>query len=227
MAIKLYEKMKVDIPIQAVALTGNATSKYYDLSGYDRGLFVLNCAVMGDTETAKIEVFGADNAAGTSGALIAGHTATITSPVKGTIGYIHVNSPDADDEVTVNGVTFTKKATKDDAANEFVTVADLAAQITAAGIGLTGTVDNTNYVLITSTVPGETVVTITDAATKLPPSLRAAQAFVEVDETAGSRYVAAKVTVSASGGTVCSVDLIRGDARNMSVHQATGAQYPA
>jgi len=225
MAIKLYERMKVDIPVQAVALTGNTTSKYFDLSGYDRGMFVLNCAIMADAETAKIEVFGADNAAGTSGALITSHAATITSPVKGSIGYIHVNSPDTDDAVTVNGVTFTKKTTKDDAANQFATVADLVAQINAAGLGLTAAVDNTNYALITSTVPGKNVVTITDAATKLPVSLRSAQAFIEVDESAGYRYVAAKVTVSAS--TTCSVTLIRGDARNMPVAQATGAQYPA
>lgn len=225
MAIKLYEKTKVDIPVQAVSLTGNTTSKYYDLSGYDRGLFVLNCAVMADEVTAKIEVFGADNAAGTSGALITGHTATITSPVKGTIGYIHVNTPDNDDAVTVNGVTFTKKAAADAAAGEFTNVAELVAQITALVPGVTAAVDNTNYALLTSAVPGETTISITDAATKLVPSLRAAQAFVEVDESAGSRYVAAKVTVSSA--TVCSVTLVRGDARNMPVTHAAGARYPA
>lgn len=224
MAIKLYEKTKVDIPIQSVALDGNTTSKYFDLAGYDRGLFVLNCATIADTETAKLEVFGADEADGTGGALITSHTATITSPVKGTIGYIHVNSPDNDDAVTVNGVTFTKKATKDDAANEFATVADLAAQISAAGLELTAEVDNTDYVLITSTVPGKTTVSITDAATKLVPSLKAAQAFVEVDASSGSRYVAAKITTSAE--IVCGVTLIRGDARNLPVSQAAGAQYP-
>lgn len=225
MATKLYEELKVDIPIQAVALNGNTTSEYFDLSGYDRGLFVLNCATIDDTETAKIEVFGADEADGTGGALITSHTATITSPIKGTIGYIHVNTPDNDDAVTVNGVTFTKKASKDDDANEFATVADLVAQITAAGLGLTAEVDNTDYALITSTVPGRKTVSITDAAAKLVPSLKSAQAFVEVDESAGSRYVAAKVTTSAE--IVCSVTLIRGGARNMPVSQATGAQYPS
>lgn len=225
MAIKLYEKTKVDIPIQAVSLTGNTISKYYDLSGYDRGLFVLNCAVMADEVTAKIEVFGADVAAGTSGALIASHTATITSPLKGTIGYIHVNTPDNDDAVTVNGVTFTKKAAADAVAREFTNVAELVAQITSHVPGVTAAVDNTNYALLTSTVPGATTISITDAAAKLIPSLRAAQAFVEVQESAGKRFVAAKVTVSAA--TVCSVTLVRGDARRMPVAQAAGAQYPA
>ena len=225
MAIKLYEKTKVDIPVQAVEMTGDTTSRYYDLNGYDRGLFVLNCAIMADDVTAKIEVFGADVAAGTGGALIASHTATITSPVKGTIGYIHVNNPDNDDEVTVNGVTFTKKASADAAAREFTNVTELAAQITTHVPGVTAAVDNTNYALLTSTVPGETAISITDAADKLVPSLRSAQAFVEVDQSAGKRFVAAKVTVSAE--TVCSVTLIRGDARNLPVTQATGAQYPA
>lgn len=226
MAIKLYEKTKVDNVIAAKSrTTGNETSRYFDLQGFDNGLFILNCATMARTNTAKIEIFGADAADGTGGALIASHEATITSPTKMTIGYVHVNSPSNDDTLTVNGVVFTKKASADAAEREFNVIAELVAQINASVPGVTAAVDNTNYVLLTSTVPGATTITLAASNdTRLVTSGQAAQAFVEVSEQRGKRYVAARVTTNAT--VILSVDLIRGNARRLPVQQATAAQYP-
>jgi hypothetical protein len=223
----LHEILKQDVALAPQSLaTTNVTSPYFDLSGYDSATFILTAAVMAAAATAKLEVFGAAIAGGSGGALIADHTATITSPTKVTIGYIHVNTPDNDDTVTVNGIVFTKKASVDATAQEFTNIAELVSQINTYVDGVTAAVDNTNYVILTSTDPGKTAITLatTDAA-KLVVSSLAGVAVVQVLATAGKRYVAAKVTTV--GTIICAVDVIRGHARNLPVTQVTAAQYPA
>ena len=223
----MYDRVKVDPALvpQSIAST-NVTSAYYDLSGYDSAIFVLSAAVMAKDATAKVEVFGSDAADGTGAALITSHTATITSPTKVTRGYIHVNSPDNDDTVTVNGVTFTKKSTKDDDAREFTAIAELAAQIILHVPGVTASIDNTAYLIVEAVDPGATTITLTSTdAAKLVVSSLSAVAFVEALSAAGKRYVAAKVTTV--GTIICGVGLIRGIARRLPVTQATAAQYPA
>jgi hypothetical protein len=225
--IKLYEKTKVDTALTPQALaTSNATGPYFDMQGYDSALFILTAAAMASGKTAKIEIMG-NSVAGSSGAAaISGYTATITAPTKVTIGKIYVNTPDNDDACTVNGVTFTKKAAKDDDENEFTSVAELVAQINAAGLGLTAAVTDTNYATIISTVPGAVAITLTTTdATKLAISSEEAVAYVEVTESAGKRWLAAKVTTDAT--ITVGVTLIRGLARRLPVTQVVAASYPA
>jgi hypothetical protein len=222
----LFDRLKVDPALvpQSIAST-NVTSRYFDLSGYDSAVFVLSAAVMAAAATAKVEVFGSDAADGTGGALIASHTATITSPTKVSVGYIHVNAPDNTDAVTVNGITFTKAAATDNAAREFLNIAALKAQIDAQVPGVKATIDNTNYLIVEPVNPGATTITLFSDDAKMVVSSRAAVAFVEALSGAGKRYVAAKVTTTAT--VICGVDLVRGIARRLPVKQATAAQYPA
>jgi hypothetical protein len=222
----IRDRIKIDPALTPTSLAStNLTTRYYDLKGYDSALFVLSTAVMAAAATAKIEVFGADVATGVGGALITGHTATITSPTKVTQGYIHVNSPDNDDAVVVNGVTFTKKASVDAAARQFTNIAELRAQIISHVPGVTATIDNTNYLIIDPVNPGALTITLASEAAKLVVSSRNAVAFIEALSAAGKRYVAAKVTTTAT--VICAVDLVRGIARKLPVAQATAAQFPA
>lgn len=225
--VKLYEKVKVDTALtpQAIA-SSNVTGPYFDMQGYDSALFILTTGAIADGQKATLQIMG-NTVAGSSGAAaITDYAAEIESPDDVTIGKIYVNTPDNDDACTVNGVTFTKKAAKDDDENEFTSVAELVAQINAAGLGLTASVTDTNYATIISTIPGAVAITLaTTDTTKLAVSTIAAVAYVEVTEGIGKRWLAAKVTTDAT--ITCDVVLIRGLARRLPVTQVVAAAYPA
>jgi hypothetical protein len=223
--IKLYEKLKVDVALQPGAVNDtNVTGPYFDLAGYDSALFMLETGAIADTKKATIQIMGNTQAGSTGAAAITNYAAEIVGSVKAAIAKIHVNTPDNDDAITVNGLIFAKKATKNDASRHFTTGAELAAQITSQCEGLSAS-ESGGYVTIISADPGKTVISLEDAADKLVPSTVAAVAFVDVPEGAGKRWVAAKVTTDAN--ITCSVSLVRGHARNLPVVHAAAARYPA
>lgn len=223
--IKLLEKLKIDIALQPTSIaTTNVTGAYHDLTGYDSALFMLHTSAVANGKKATLQIMGNSQAGSTGAAALTGYAAEIVGSAKAAIAKIHVNTPDNDDAIKVNGLVFTKKAAKDDDAREFTTGAELAAQITAQCEGLSAS-ESGGYVTIISEDPGKTVITLTDAAAKLVPSTVSAVAFVEVPEGAGKRWVASKVTTDDT--IVCAVSLVRGHARNLPVSQAVAARYPA
>lgn len=225
--IMLKEKIKVDTALtpQAIAST-NVTGPYFDLTGYDSALFILTTGAIADGQKATLQIMG-NTVAGSSGAAaITNYAAEIEGANGAAIGKIYVNTPDNDDAVEVNGVTFTKKSTKSDANREFTSVAELVAQINLHVPGVTASVTDTNYATIISTNPGAVTVTLgTNDTTKLAISIVAAAAYVEVPASVGKRWVAAKVTTDDT--ITCAVTLIRADARKLPVTQVVAAEYPA
>lgn len=218
--VTLKEKLKYDaaIPAQSIA-SGTVTSAYYDTSGYDSSLFILNTGPIADTKKAILQIMENDVAGATGAAELTGYTSTVEAVVKATAMKVYVNTPDNDDAVTINGLTFTKKAAKDDTKREFTTVAELVAQINLWIPGCTASVTDTSYASLISTNPGALAFTAeTTDSTKLAVSLEEGIASVEVPEGAGERWLAAKVTTDAT--IVCSVTLIRGNARKLPVTQA-------
>ncbi len=224
--IRAKEKLKIDTALtpQAIAST-NVTGPYFDLSGYDAALFILTTGAIADGHKATLQIMGNDVAGSSGAAAITGYAAEIEAVNGATIAKVYVNSPDNDDAVTINGVTFTKKAAKDDSKNQFTTVAELVAQINAGVDGVTASVADTNYALVISTNPGDTVITMsTTDSTKLAVSVVAAVGYVDVPALEDFRWVAAKVTTDAT--ITCDVVVIRYDARRLPVTQAVAAEYP-
>jgi hypothetical protein len=77
---RMYEMAKADLGVVPQTLNNsNVTGRYYAAKEYRRALAVLQVGALAATKTAKIEVFEAKDAAGTSAQLLAGATATITA----------------------------------------------------------------------------------------------------------------------------------------------------
>lgn len=236
MARALSEVAKLDVGLAAQSsLNGAATGAYYLMADYRRAVAVLHVGAMAAGKTAKIEVLQAIDAAGTSAATIppapaaAEAEATITANTKVTAAKVTCAAVQAADKITVNGVEMTAAAAADHTSNEFKadgtdnteTATGLAAAIKACVPGITASA-NQAVVTIESAVPGEELITITDAAATMTPATLSAQATVEVDVSKlahkdGYGYVATRVTTTAA--MPVAVTLLRGDARYSPVQQ--------
>lgn len=229
----LAKRVKLDIGLLAQALNNtNVTGKYFRMDMDRKALFVLNGGAMAATKTTIIELLQAKDTAGTDAKGIpstAGQTATatVTANTAVTEATLTLATVLATEAVTINGLTFTAHAnTTTKASRQFkidgddtADAAALAACINDSVYGVPGitAVPAVAVITLKSTVPGETLITITDAAANtITAATTREQAYVEVDVGSldlanGFEYVAAKVTTTAN--TVVAVELIRGDSR--------------
>lgn len=237
MATRLYNRVKIDIGLVPSALNNtNATGAYYPVANFGRILAILSGGAMAAGKTTTVELLQAQDAAGSGSKGIptdAGQkaTATITANTAVTEATLTVASAKSGDIVKVNGVTFTAHATTTTVAKGEFDVGDnntecataLAQCINALVPGVTAT-SALAVVTLKPTIPGETVITIEDAAATITAATLKAQAYVEIDAgdlSDGFTHVAAKVTTTAN--TVCGVTLLRGDGRYSPV-QKVGAR---
>jgi len=230
---KLAKRVKIDIGLKAQALNNtNATGSYYHMDMDRKALFVLNGGAMADTKTTALEVLQATDAAGTGAKGVPttaaqAAIATIAANAGVTEATLTLATVLAGEAVTINGLTFTAHAnTTTKASRQFKIDGD----DTADAVALVGCINDATYgvpgitatsalgvVTLKSTVPGETLITITDpAANTITAATLQAQAYVEVDVGSldlanGFEYIAAKVTTTAN--SVVAVELIRGDSR--------------
>lgn len=222
---RINEIIKEDIGLtpQSIIST-NATGRYFPMKNYRQALIHLVTGTIVAGGTVTVSFLQATDAAGTSAKAISGATATITSGTKDIAADIALASVGTADTVTINGVTFVKGSTVV-ASRTFADAAGLVLCIASStyGVpGVTGTVANTNHVVLTSTVPGETAITVTrtNVGGTITLSTVEAEAFVEVDvsqmdnsnTTAPFLYLAAYV-VTASATVLCAVSMQRGQAR--------------
>lgn len=234
MGNKMYEGFKIDVGLAPVSLNGNATGVYYNLADYRKAIAVLQVGAMAASFTAKIEVFQGINAAGGSGALLAGATITantLVTSLKLTLATV-LNTH----TIIVNGLTFTAHTdTTTVASRQFsISGTDTAdgdelctclndATYGIAALGLTAT-NNAGVVTIVSTVPGAVLVTAAQGvgATVTVATL-SAQSYVEVEALSLSdnfTHIACKVTTDSA--QVISTTLLRGGQR-VGITQKVGA----
>lgn len=237
---KLSDEIKMDVGLVPQALNNtNATGAYHAMSMYGKALVILTVGAMAATKTSIIEFLQATDAAGTGAKGIPTTVgqeaiATITANIKVTKATVTCATVLAAEAVTINGLVFTAAAAADLPNRVFAVGADdtacaaslvLAINHAIAGVpGVTAT-SALGVVTLVSTEPGETTITIADAAATITPATIQAKAFVEVDASQmdlanGFTHLAAKVTTTAN--TVVSVEFIRSICRFTPV-QAVGA----
>jgi len=234
MGNKLYEGMKVDIGLAPVSLNGNSTGVYYNLADYRKAIAVLQAGAMGITETAKLEVFEATDAAGGSGALLAGATATITSNVNVTSLTLALSTVLNTHTIIINGLTFLAHTDATVVADHQFSIAgndtadgdELALCINDPTYGVPGVTatNNAGTITLVSTVPGATVISAEQGVgATITVATLSAQAYVELDALTLSdtfTHVACKVTTDAA--IVCAAMLLRGGQRK-EITQKVGA----
>lgn len=232
---RMIESAKVDLGVVPQTLNNsNVTGSYYAAKDYRRALAVLQVGALAATKTAKIEVFEAQDAAGTGAQLITGAAATIAANAAVTEMTIALASVVADEAITINGMTFTAKATLDTApvsgifnidGNDTADAVQLAALINDPTYGVSGVTATANSGTITlkSTVPGETLLTASSAASTFTIATTKAQAYVDLDGlplSAGFSHIGCKITSTGNGGVAAL--LMRGNARGQ-ITQRVGA----
>jgi hypothetical protein len=231
---RMYETAKVDLGVVPQTVNNsNVTGRYYAAKEYRRALAVLQVGALAATKTAKIEIFEAMDAAGTSAQLISGATATITANAAVTEMTAALATVLAADTITINGVTFTAHATTTTAANrEF----SISGNDTADGDALVTCINDATYgvsgvtasnasgtVTLKATDPGETTITASSVGGTITLATTQAEAYVEVDGlglSATYTHVGCKITSTGNG--IVGALLMRGNARG-TITQRVGA----
>lgn len=238
---KLNNFLKIDPALTAAEHgTSAVTGAFYKMGQFRRALFVLIVGALAKDTTSKLQIVQATDADGSDVKNIDNATCTITANTKVNSLKITAAAVQANDTITVNGITFTGAASQDADERKFeaddtqdtgnaTTATSIAACINDAVYGVPGVTASANAAVVTLTVdePGKIVITATSSsATTLAVATISAIAFVEVeatqlDEDSGFTHVAAKVTNSVAADS--SVTLLRGDARYTPVDQVVAA----
>lgn len=224
---RLSEIHRIDagLPPQALNNT-NVTGVHFPMKHANELLAVLTVGAMAATKTAKLELYQATNAAGTGSELIAAKAATATANVLANKATLTLATMIAGDTVTINGLVFTGHATVTDvtlrqfsvATSDTATAVQLAICINDATYGVAGVtaVAAVAVVTLTSTEPGETMLTITTSGATV--TIATVEAVISVALLAEEMkintaftHVAAKVTTTAN--TVVAVTFIRNGCR--------------
>jgi hypothetical protein len=233
---RLTEVVKVDVALDSTSVSTATVTRYFDMADYRKAAFVWQVNALTATQTSAALVRVADNPAGSNSAVLTGAEGTINNTtanviVGATEATIVVTAPTVGHTVTINGITFTAAAAAsledrefDQSGDNSADAASLAAGINDPEYGVPGVtaVANTNTITLTSTVPGETTISVTGTASTLVPAITAAIGYIEVEsgKLSGNRYVALQITNT--GAQTTSAVLLRSDAR-LGVEQAVGA----
>ncbi|NQW49654.1 MAG: hypothetical protein HQ465_00290 [Rhodospirillales bacterium] len=232
---RMYEMAKADLGVVPQTLNNsNVTGRYYAAKDYRRALAVLQVGALAVTKTAKIEVFEAKDAAGTSAQLISGATATITANASVTEMTVALATVLANDAITINGLTFTAVATLSTA--PITQIFNIDGDNTADAVGLAACINDATYgvpgvtasasagtITLKATDPGETTITASSAASTFTIATTQAEAYVEVDGlglSATYTHVGCKITSTGNG--IVGALLMRGNARG-AITQRVGA----
>ena len=231
---RMIESAKVDLGVAPQTLSNSSvTGNFYEAKDYRRALALLQVGALAATKTAKIEVFEAQDAAGTGAQLITGAAATIAANTAVSEMTIALATVLAGEAITINGMVFTAHATVTTPAsrefsisgNDTADAAELATVLNDATYGVPGITATANSGTITlkSTVPGETTITASSAASTFTIATTKAQAYVDLDGlplSAGFSHIGCKITSTGNGGVAAL--LMRGNARGP-ITQRVGA----
>ena len=210
------EKVKIANAMLPVSVNGASTThKFFPMNAYHRVCFhVIGAAVsIADAATMRLQTMQATNAAGTGAKVVTNNAATATVPAKVIAANVTLLDAVVGSAITINGLTFTGAAATDATKREFTASGNDAADCTALiscinhavyGVpGVTAAEGANDSIDLTVSEPGETTITITDAAAVFTPIATALEAIVEVDASnldiaGGFDHVACRVTTSAA-----------------------------
>ena len=210
------EKVKIANAMVPVSVDGPSTThKFFPMNAYHRVCFhVIGAAAsIADAKTMILQTMQATDAAGNGAKVITNNAATATVPVKVIAANVALANAVAGSVITINGLTFTGAAATDATKREFIASGNDAADCTALiscindavyGVpGVTAAEGDGDSIDLTVSEPGETTITITDAAAVFTPKATALEAIVEVDASnldiaGGFDHVACRVTTNAA-----------------------------
>lgn len=210
------EKVKIANAMLPISVNGDSTThKYFPMNSYHRVAFhVIGCAAsIADAVTMILQTMQATNAAGTGAKFVTNNVATATVPAKVIAANVTLLNAVVGSAITINGLTFTGAAATDATKREFIASGNDAADCTALiscinhavyGVpGVTAAEGDGDSIDLTVSEPGETTITITDAAAVFTPIATALEAIVEVDASnldiaGGFDHIGCLVTTSAA-----------------------------
>ena len=188
------EKVKIANAMVPVSVNGASTThKFFPMNAYHRVCFhVIGAAAsIADAVTMILQTMQATDAAGTGAKVITNNAATATVPAKVIAANVTLLNAVVGSAITINGLTFTGAAATDATKREFIASGNDAADCTALiscinhavyGVpGVTAAEGAGDSIDLTVSEPGETTITITDAAAVFTPIATALEAIVEVD----------------------------------------------
>lgn len=209
---KIAQAVKMDAGLEQLSLAStNATGEFFEMSLFQKGLYLITAGAMAATKTVVAQVRKATDALGTGAADLALATVTITANVNVQEILVNFGTIIATDVIIINGVTYTADDTAPVAANgEFDTGADDdAAQVNLAAViallqpELLLTPDGSGGTgILTSKEPGEQTVSASSVDATIVVTTVKAQAFVEFDsndlDDGSATHAAIKLTTDAT-----------------------------
>lgn len=217
------EAVKYDLAVRPASLaTTSATSLYFDMRHHRRAVALFTAGQAAAAATIACQLREAQDAAGTGAQDLSGALATITANTSATKVTLTLATVLAADAVTINGITFTAHATTTTASSRQFSISgadgadatELASVINNATYGVPGVTASVNSATITliSTIPGDTLISITNAASTITAATMEAVGYVEIEKGSlsdGYTHVAVKLTTS--GTVIAGATLLRSE----------------
>lgn len=218
------EQIRSDVALAPQEIDGgNATGAWFQLAQEERGCFVLHCGALPKAATSKLKLRQAKDNVGDGAKDVDDSEITLTGVTKSTRVTLTLATVQVDDEVTINGITFTAKAANDAAARQFINTgnndaaAGLAAAINDATMGVPGVVAAAAAAVVTVTaIDGRTTITVADDAATITPATTMAIGMVDFgvhDLDLENEFTWVAPLVTNSGTTVSAVSLLRSPGR--------------
>lgn len=231
---RMHEAAKLDLGVVPQTLNNsNVTGRWFAMKDHRRALGVLQVGALAVTKTAKLEVFEAQDAAGTGAQLVDGAAATVAANADVAEATVVLTSVAGGEAITINGIAFTAHASTTTAANREFSISgndtadagELVAVINDPVYGVPGIVASNSGATVTlrASDPGAAAVTVSSAASTFTIATTLALAYVEIDGQAlsdGFDHIACKITSTGNGGVAAL--LMRGDGRD-AIAQHVGA----
>lgn len=219
MSEKIYEKMKMDIGLDAQTINNsNAVGRYLNMTHFRKALVLMNVGAMAAAKTAALTLMQATDSSGTSAKAVDGFSATITANTNVQIATIALATVANTDVVVINGLSYTKAAATSEADREFADAAGLVACVNHEVYGVEGVVASVSTTTVTVKALEDFDITLskTEVAGTVTLATTSALAFVEIDNfdldvNNGFTHFAPKITSTANG--VCNAVVTRDDPR--------------
>jgi hypothetical protein len=230
----ISERNKLDVGLVGTTITNStATGKFHSMAGFSRACFHFLIGAMAASKVVLCQVWEALDSTGASKKLLPTATCTVTANILVNKATVTMNTVQALDTVTVNGLVFTAHATVTDvsirqfscATGNNETAAQLVLCLNAVSAGVPGLTASAASAVVTlvSTEPGETLITTASSGATIVLATTEASAYVSVDNLdldATFTHLAAYIDSTATG--ICAVSLLR-TPQNVPPAQVVGA----
>lgn len=222
----LSEIYKVDIDVLGVTSAAGATSKWYDMEGYDRAMFVIAAGTF-TLSAATVQIYQSADVSGATNAVISGATLAMGNTTAAQFDHLSkfvitcASAATDNDAIGINGVTLTNSTagattassllgfgSSDGATGAGGTTAianSLASKLNSSGVGLSSILiaatQNSTEVLVQLRDGAGTYLSATGHA-NFPITAQNQLGVLEIhaDELASTgRYISARITTATTG----------------------------